>query len=181
MEAMRSRNRLVTQGHDVQAVEGIRKNLQGATVLHLGARTFTPSSLEARVQARIDAANAIAAARARWLDAVAVYDAIDPDVYLVVRDLQHWVVAAFGEESPVMAEFGFQLRKKAVMTPEQKEKAIARRAATRKARRTLGPKARLAVKGTPPPTETVPTTIRSPTDTPEPNPNATHDRDGEPQ
>jgi hypothetical protein len=149
---MRLRNRTVQQGADQNVIEGIRKDLQGLPALYLGRRQFTPTSLEDFIQARIDAASAILAAKAAWEKAVADYEAAAIDTDLVVRDLQGFVVGAFGDDSPVLADFGFTPRKLPLWTEEKKAAAVKKRAATRVARGTRGPKAKLAITGAPPAT-----------------------------
>jgi len=42
-----------------------------------------------------------------WLAAVHTYQAIDAQTAPVVRDLQNWVEAAFGQTAPELADFGF--------------------------------------------------------------------------
>ena len=146
---MKGKNRTEQRGLDQQAIEGVRTNLQGMTELHLGGRAFTPASLEAFLQTRIDAANGILAARAEWLDAARRYEALDRDTSLVMRDLKNLVIGIYGEQSPKLADFGFKASPPTPWPPEKVQAAVAKRAATRLARKTLGPKARLDVKGTP--------------------------------
>ena len=147
---MKIRNRTVTQGQDQQVLEGIQKDLQTMAVIYLGGETFTPATLEARIQARVDAANAILAAKAAWLDTVKKYDALDQQTSLIVHDLKLLVMGAVGRDSPKLADFGFTAPKVPTMTEEQKKVAVAKRLATRKARNTMGPKAKLAVTGATP-------------------------------
>jgi hypothetical protein len=166
---MRSRNRTTTLAKDEQVIDGIRKRLQGATLLHVAGKPYSPAALEARIQERVAATNRIATARAQWVDATAAYDAIDPEVHLVVRDLKNVVIGMFGEDAPAMADFGFAPRRKGTLTAEQKAQAIERRTATRKARRTVGPKAKLAIKGVVDP-DAIPPTLPSPEHAPSPSP-----------
>jgi hypothetical protein len=146
------RNRTAAIGADQQAIEGVRKDLQAMPTLYLARQIFTPASLEQRIQARIDAANAITVAKAAWLKAVADYDALDGETSLILRDLKRLVVGAFGDDSPKLADFGFTAKKVTTLTEEQKAQAVAKRAATRAARGTRGPKAKLSVTGSAPST-----------------------------
>jgi hypothetical protein len=158
---MRSRNRTTTLAKDEQVIDGIRKRLQGATLLHVAGKPYSPAALEARIQERVAATNRIATARAQWVDATAAYDAIDPEVHLVVRDLKNVVIGMFGEDAPAMADFGFAPRRKGTLTAEQKAQAIERRTATRKAK--------LAIKGVVDP-DAIPPTLPSPEHAPSPSP-----------
>ena len=135
--------------------------------LLLGAQTYTPTSLVAFVQSRINAANAVITAKANWLDAVKTYEALNKQGDVVVHDLKQYVIAAFGATSSKLADFGFTPKKVTVLTPEQKAAAAAKRKATRAARGTKGPKAKLAIKGTVPATDsTTPATPPAPAATP---------------
>ncbi len=145
-----TKNRTSTQGKDQQVIVGIKTDLQTMSSLPLGGATYTPSSLSAFIQSRIDAANAVITAKANWLSAAKTYEAIDTQVTVVVRELRNLVIGAFGAASPKLGDFGFAPTKRKVQTPEQKAAAALKRAATRKARGTLGPKAKLAIKGAPP-------------------------------
>jgi hypothetical protein len=95
------------QNHDQQILAGIQKDLQNVPSLLLGGTTYTPGSLAAFIQSRIDAANAVATAKANWLNAVKTYKAINTEAKPVVRDLRNFLLGAFGENSSVLADFGF--------------------------------------------------------------------------
>jgi len=142
---LRIRNRTVAQGADQQVIEGVRKDLQGVPVLYLGGKTFTPATLEDFIQARIAAASAIPVARAAWLKTISDYQEIDAETSVVVRDLKRFIVSSYGDGTPKLADFGFGWSLPAPLSEETKKAAVAKRAATRKARNTLGHKARLGV------------------------------------
>ncbi len=99
-----------TQSRDQQILAGIQKDLQNVPSLLLGGTTYTPGSLAAFIQSRIDAVNQVATAKANWLNAVKTYQAINKEAKPVVRDLRNFLLAAFGENSPVLADFGFTKR-----------------------------------------------------------------------
>jgi len=100
-----------TQTRDQQILLAIQKDLQNVPSLLLGGTTYTPGSLAAFIQSRIDSANAVATAKAQWLGAVTTYRAIDKEAKPVVRDLRNFLLAAFGEASPVLADFGLASKK----------------------------------------------------------------------
>lgn len=139
------RNRAMTLGADVQIIKGIEKDLQAMPALYLAQQSFTPQTLAARIQQRVDAANAILAAKAAWLHAIDACHALDASTDEIVHDLKNLVVSAFGPTSPELADFGFAQRRRPVLTEAQKAAAVLKRAATRKARGTMGPKARLVL------------------------------------
>jgi hypothetical protein len=140
-------NRATRQAKDGQVILGINKDLQTLSQIPLAGQTFTPMSLVALIQSRIDAANKVAMAKANWQDAVKAYRAINTNVTAVVHGLYTYVLNAFGMTSPQLADFGFTPPKRATQTPEEKAAAVAKRAATRKARGTKGPKAKKAITG----------------------------------
>ena len=153
---MTTSNRNQTQAKDAQVIVGIEKDLQNVSNLLLAGETFTPPSLVALVQSRIDAANAVATAKASWQEAVKTYKALNTKVSPVVQGLKQYVFNAFGKTSPKLADFGFAAPRRATLTPEQTQAAVEKRKATRKARNTMGPKAKLKIKGTPPTTAAPP-------------------------
>ena len=144
---MSTNNRTKKQGTDQQVLEGVNKDLTTMTSLPLGGTTYTPTSLAARIQSRIDQANAVMTAKAAWQHAITTYEATDTQVQVIIHDLKQLVIGAFGATSPKLADFGWSPRKITVLTPEEKAAAVAKRAATRKARGTKGPKAKLAITG----------------------------------
>lgn len=177
-------NRVSTQGKDQQVIVGIKQDLQTMSSLPLGGATYTPSSLTAFIQSRIDAANAVLAAKANWQNASKTYEAINAQATIVVRELRNLVIGAFGASSVKLGDFGFAPTKRKVQTPAEKAEAAVKRAATRKARNTMGKVAKLAIKGAPPaatPAAAAPTTTPAVTATvtpavtqsPAPTPQAT--------
>jgi hypothetical protein len=140
-------SRTTTQGKDQEVLNGIQTELQSMQTLFLGSETYTPQTLAEFVQSRIDKANAVGAAHAAWEDAIRAYEVVDKKATVVLGDLRHVVMAAFGRESPKLASFGFALPKVPTLTSEQRSKAALRAAATRKARKTMGKKQKALVKG----------------------------------
>ncbi len=147
---MSHKNRAITQAHDGQVIVGINKDLQNVSSLPLQGTTFTMAALAQLVQSRIDAINEVANAKAAWRDAVARCEALDTRVTKIVRSLRNYVIDAYGEESPILADFGFTPPRKATLTPEQAVARAKLAAATRKARGTMGKKAKAKIKGTVP-------------------------------
>lgn len=159
-------NRPTMQARDAQVILGIAKNLQTAPSLALAGTTFTPATLTTLVQSRINAANAIVAAKATFHKEVVAFGVLSAQVTLVLRGLRQLVINTFGEDSTVLADFGFTATTRKPLTPEQKVAKAAKAKATREARGTKGPKAKLAIKGavstTPPATPAEPTPPAAP-------------------
>jgi hypothetical protein len=118
------------------------------------------------IQSRIDAANAVATAKANWLNAAATYKTINAQAVIVVRELRNLVIGIFGASSSKLADFGFAPSKRTPLTPAKKAAAAVKRAATRKARGTMGKKQKLAITGTVPATEPANGAAAAPAPTP---------------
>jgi hypothetical protein len=145
-------NRSITQARDGQVIVGIKKDLQSVSSLPLGNSTYTMASLEALIQSRIDAANAVANARAQWVSASAKYDALNSQVTPVVRGLRQYVVNAYGQDSPILADFGFTPVTRRKLTADEQVARNEKALATRKARGTTGKREKAKIKGTVTPT-----------------------------
>ncbi len=140
-------NRVTKSGKDTAIVAALRSGVLGLDQLPLAGKVYTQSGAADLVQGRIDAAAAVATAKAAWLAAIAAFEAIDKHVELAVRDLRNTVIGARGEDSPIMGDFQFAKRKKRVFTQEQITAIVAKRKATRIARGTKGRKQKEAIKG----------------------------------
>ncbi len=141
-------NRSITQAHDGQVIAGIKKDLQNVSSVPLASSTYTMAALVQLIQSRIDAANTVVNARANWIDASATYETLNTKVTQVVRALRQYVINVYGQDSPVLADFGFTPPKRAALTPDQQVARAQKAAATRKARGTLGKKQKAKIKGT---------------------------------
>lgn len=141
------KTRIEKQATDQQVVEGIQKDLQTTTAFILGGTSYTAATLVTFILSHIAAANAVLTTKAAWQNAIKTYKGLDTQATVVLRDLKNLVIATFGSTSPKLADFGYAPRKVTVLTPAQKAAAAEKRAATRKARGTLGPKKKLAITG----------------------------------
>jgi hypothetical protein len=143
-------NRTSTAAKDAQVILGINKDLLTMSNLPLGGQTYSPSSLAARIQSRIDAANAVIAAKANWQSAVKAYAAIDASTTVIVRELRGIVIGTFGPDSPKLSDFGFTPTVRKPLTSEQKAAKAAKAKATRLARGTTSKKQKATIHGTVP-------------------------------
>ncbi len=165
-----SKSRVNKTGEDQQAITGIKLDLQTMSSIPMGASTYTPSSLAAAIQARIDAAAAVGTTRAAWLNAVKIYDVLDLQVTVLMRELKNLVIATFGPTSPKLADFGFKATVRTPLTPAQKVARAAKAAATRKARGTLGKKQKALITGVTAAAAAAAASATAPTTTPAPAP-----------
>ncbi len=93
------------------------------------------------LRADVDAAKAATTAK------VAAERANMPALRIFTGALVAYVKATFGASPEVLADFGIHPKARAPLTVEQKAAAAAKRAATRKARRTMGSVQKKGVKG----------------------------------
>jgi hypothetical protein len=128
-----SQNTQQTEIRDEQLLAGISKDLQTMPSLFLGGQAYSPGSLAALIQSRIDAANAVSTTMSAWLAAVHTYQAIDAQTTPVVRDLRNWVQAAFGQTAPELADFGFASHSVAVPPRSRGRRPKAKARKSRKA------------------------------------------------
>ncbi len=122
----------------------------GSTPLVLAGTSYKPAALQTFLQADVDANDASTAARANWLNTVKVAKSTDAETDPVLRAVKAQVEAQYGEApnaDSVFADFGWAPRKKPTKTVQQKTAAVAQTQATRKARGTMGPKAKAKIKG----------------------------------
>jgi hypothetical protein len=145
--ATKKPNRAMLQAKMVAAIAGVKKDLQNASNLSLAGTTYTPTTLATFLQSVIDAGNAADTARASWLAAAEAAATLAKSGTEVLTSLKQYVSNTFGKTSTQLTDFGFAPRKTATLSPEEKVAAAAKREATRKARGTLGPKAKLKVTG----------------------------------
>jgi hypothetical protein len=153
---VRTKDRRVKQGSDQQVLAGIEQDLQSMPTMYLGKTEYTPATLSAFFQKRIDAINLVVTTKAAWQAAIAAYHTLDRQTALVTRDLRNLVIAAYGADSEKLQHFGFSPPKEREISEEAMRAAVLKRLATRKARGTLGPKQRAAITGETPATKETP-------------------------
>ena len=131
-----------------QLAAGTQKHLSTMTSIMVGGSTTTPAAAEAQLNALSTLRNDVDAARTALNAKIATETAQLPALRVFLVAFVAFVRGTFGNSPDVLADFGL-LPKKAPtpLTAEQKTAAAAKREATRKARGTTGPKAKLAVKG----------------------------------
>jgi len=130
------------------AIAGIDKNLASAPTLSLDGAERTPAEVTQELGDYVEATNKTRAARAAWIDAVRDEEAKLAVARARLAALRTLVAMKYGNDAAAsLGEFGFAPHKRGQKTVETKAAAIAKAAATRKARKTMGPRQRDAVKG----------------------------------
>ena len=121
--------------------------------LTFGGATYTTASLVQLLQSLVDAMAAQNAASATAKDAILAERAVDAKVAPVVTAYRAYLRAIHGTATQTLADYGLAPTKAPKpLTVEAKSAKVALNKATRKARGTVGPKKRLAIKGTVPAT-----------------------------
>ena len=133
----------------VQAmIAGIQKHFPNGS-LTIGSATFATASLVETLQGLVDSMTKQNAAEQAAKDALTALRAEKARVNPVVQGLRALILATYGDATQTLADFGLVPRKaRTPLTVEQKAARQAKAQATRKARGTTGPKAKLAIKGT---------------------------------
>jgi hypothetical protein len=132
-----------------QLLAGARKHFSTVGSLTFGSATFTPAQVEAFLQTLIDLRTAVDDTRSETRAKVVAEAAQAPALRGQMAAFVAFVKATFGNTPDVLADFGLEPKKPpARLTIGQLATAAARRAATRAARHTMGPRQKEKVKGT---------------------------------
>jgi hypothetical protein len=132
-----------------QLIAGAKEHLASVTSVTLAGGSFTPAQIEASLQTLIDLRTAVDDAKAATKAKIVAEAAQAPSLRSQMAAFVAYVRVSFSNSPDVLADFG--LAPKKVPTPltvGQKAEAVARRAATRTARHTMGSQQKKDVKGT---------------------------------
>ena len=130
-------------------IAGVKKHFPSADQqIPLGGATMTVGAITQQLQAYVDNRTAVVAAQATAKTKVATERAQIPNLDAFISAFRGFVKLAFGNQADSLADFGMTPPKaRTPATAEEKAVAAAKRAATRAARGTKGPKAKQAVHG----------------------------------
>jgi hypothetical protein len=140
-------NRDKTVNKHRQAIAGIRKHFASAPTIVLGGTPTTPNDVIATLQGSIDAIDAATATEQAFHGAVAAQHAAVAKGSGILTDLKTLVKSQLGSSEGVLGDFGFTSPSRQTPDEATKAAAVAKRAATRAARHTMGKRQKLAVKG----------------------------------
>jgi hypothetical protein len=118
-----------------------------ARIVAVNGRKHTHAEVVAVYQRSVDARAKVARLRAQIAEALDEVGDADAARAEVDRALKAWARGEFGVESLEANDFGFPAPKRAVLTVEQKARAVERGRATRKARGTMGRRQKQAIRG----------------------------------
>jgi len=120
----------------------------GSQTIQVAGATFTVTALTQLMQDFVDNREAVEASKAATKAKIETERTEAPSQIAVITAFEKVVRGSFGTSADVLADFGLALPKaRAPMTAEQKAVAVAKRAATRKARGTMGKVQKKGVKG----------------------------------
>jgi len=136
---------------DRALIDGVQKFLSQIPSLYVGGQVMTPAEIVQILRNRIQAMLAAQAAEAARAAAVkTVNDELDQTAFFE-QSFRAVVHGMFSQCADSLAVFGLKPRKTPTESAETRAKAVEKALATRKARGTMGPKAKLKITG-----ETVP-------------------------
>jgi hypothetical protein len=131
-------------------ITGINQLLPGVDPFDIGSVTLSRADLLAKLQGRVDAANATKAALQAYRTAVANERASDATLKPLRAQVKVYLQGRFGKTSTQLQSFGFTPNRVPVRTVKAKAAGVAKSAATREARHTMGKKQKAAIHGTVP-------------------------------
>jgi hypothetical protein len=143
----RKQGKGMVAGRASHFIAGTTTHLVRMPQIVLAGRTYTPAELVEKLQGLVDLRREVEAARAMVKAKLVIEKAEAPALRDLLATLALFVKATFANQPDVLADFGLHLKTPAVLSAEEKTAAAAKRAATRKARHTMGAKQRKRIKG----------------------------------
>jgi hypothetical protein len=141
-------NRALIQTRYTLVQAGIGKHITGPVTF--GGISYTAAQLAAPFQAWSTQATAVGTAKAAFHAAVLDEQAAFKAAQILWALLEAYCRVTYNGDTATLADFGFAPRKYTKPSPAVETAAIAKRAATRTARGTMGKKAKLAITGATP-------------------------------
>jgi hypothetical protein len=143
-------NRLVRDTAEQKLLGGTQQYIASLPSLTVGSQKFMPADFVKILQDRLASSQTVQTAATAHSAAVKMDRAKRAQTDPAVKALKGVVRGMFPESPDILAAFGLDPVKVGQKTVATKAEAIAKNAATREARHTMGKKEKLAIKGTPP-------------------------------
>ncbi|MDP8999056.1 MAG: hypothetical protein M3O46_02985 [Myxococcota bacterium] len=156
-------NRDKTINNNRQAIVGVQKYFATTPTIVLDGKPTTPKDVIATLQGAIDSIDTAAVAEKAFHDAVSAQHAAIAKGNAVLKLLKMLVQNQLGGAEGVLGDFGFQIPKRKTPNEATKAAAVAKRAATRDARHTMGKRQKAKVTGKAPAAPATPPTAAKPT------------------
>jgi hypothetical protein len=144
------KNKAKEAAQENSLLAALAEHFTGSAVLTLNGTSYKAKDLQKTLQAHLDAISAADALKAKWQTAVAAANAKAAAVAGLLPALRAHLISQFGGSSQTVADFGFTPKKRST-TVEAQSLGVARRAATRQARGTMGKKQKEKIVGVVPP------------------------------
>jgi hypothetical protein len=141
------RNSAVIAATFSRRIRALREHVAADTEIGIGGVRYKASEIVAAFQAILDAQAALVRSRAQVEVDLSARRAVEAKGAAFEFPLKTWVLNYLGASSQAATEFGYFAPKKATKSPDDVAKAVKRAAATRVARRTMGKKEKLKIKG----------------------------------
>jgi hypothetical protein len=137
-----------TKDHrDRRMVVGLTKHARELTGFTLSRDLQSAEAVAARYQAHLDAMERVGVAYAAWRTAVQAEQRLEVEVKALHNRLAPYLISAFAGQDAALFDFGLKPRKKAKIGTQKMLLTVAKRNATRKARKTMGKRQKKAIKG----------------------------------
>ena len=154
-------NRTTQQDRDRKSIAAIQKYLMQLASMLVAGVAYTPAQFIALLQKDIDLADAASNAREDLRVAAGAARQQRATMTPILVGFRAFLENMFTDPSTI-AEFGFSPRKRSKPTAETAADAVKKRAATRAARHTMGPKQKQDIKGTVPAAPATPAPVSPP-------------------
>ncbi len=130
-------------------LQGVKSAMPASTTnVVVAGKAFTVAQLEAELQQMLDLFAAVDQARRAEKAALGALETELPAFKQEVRDLKHAIIALLGSKNPLLAQFGIAVHKQPrALSSQEKAIAAAKGSETRKARHTLGKRAKAEIHG----------------------------------
>jgi hypothetical protein len=144
---MNKRNKDTLINRIRQAIAGIQKHFAGTPTIVLDGVPTPPANVVATLTGATTAIDGATNAETAFHTAVAAQKAAITAAETTLADLKTLVVNQFGKKGAALGDFGFASGTRKAPSEATKALAVEKRAATRAARGTKGPRAKKAIKG----------------------------------
>jgi hypothetical protein len=161
-----------------QLIAATGKHLSNTTPVAFAGGSFTADQITSKLQSLVDLRSNVNAAKAAAKAKLATEATQAPALRSFTRALRSFVKVSFSTSPDVLADFGINLKVREPLSVEAKAAAVAKRAATRAARHTMGSRQKEGVKGDVTGVVVTPIAAASTTVTPPSSPTAPATRGG---
>ena len=143
-----STNNATIVKQSTQRIAALQKHVSAKTEIPIAGKKVKGAALVALYQSVLDTGEAVTSTKGTYKLALSARVQAEQQRKAADESLRSWVLITYGPESQEAHDFGFVPKVRATVSTDTRATAVALGKATRKARGTMGKKARLKVKGT---------------------------------